>query len=122
MCPESPDSPGSPDRLVGSSGRGGTYAHRVEDAEQPGRFGTPLPVDNLFRILLPVDRGPVGTGLCGAAVEEAGGEQRGRLVGGARLLDEVTGGALTESGGEALGEAITPGQLGQGGDDARVES
>lgn len=119
--PRKPGRPRPPDRLVGASGRGGTYTHRVEDAEQAGRFGTPLPVDNLFRVLLPVDRGPVGTGLCGAAVEEAGGEQRGRLVGRTRLLEEVAGGALAQSGGEALGEAIAPGELGEGGDDARVE-
>lgn len=94
------------------------YAQRVQDAVQTGRFGAPLPVDDLFRVLLPVDRRPVGAGLRRTAVEEPGGQQRSGFVGRSGLLQEVAGGALTEPGGEALGEPVAPGELGEGGDDA----
>ena len=70
---------------------------------------------------LPVHRGPVGAGLGGAAVEEAGGQQRRGLVDRAGLFEQVAGGALAEPGGEALGEPVAAGQLGEGGDDARVQ-
>jgi hypothetical protein len=54
-------------------------------------------------------------------VEKAGGEERGRLVHCAGLFEQVAGGALAEAGGEALGQAVTAGQLGQGRDDTRVQ-
>lgn len=99
-------------------GRGIRQAEAVEDLVQPGRVGAPLPVDDLFRVLAPLHRGPVGPGLGRAAVEEAGGEQRGGLVDRARLFQEVAGGALAEPGGEAVGEPVAAGELGEGGDDA----
>lgn len=88
---------------------------------QPGRLRAPLPVDYLFRILLPVHRSPVGPGLRGTTVEEPCGQQGRRLVGRSRFLQEVAGGALAEPGGEPFGQPVAPGELGEGGDDARVQ-
>ncbi len=78
------------------SGRvgGAADAEGVQDAVETGRVRAPLTVDDLLRILLPVHRRPVGTGLGRAAVEEAGGEERGRLVDRTGLFQQVTGRAL----------------------------
>ncbi len=54
-------------------------------------------------------------------MEEAGGEQGGRLVHRAGLFEQVARGALTQPRGEALGQPVAPGQLGEGRDDARVQ-
>ena len=55
-------------------------------------------------------------------MEEPGGQQRRRLVDRAGLLQQVAGGALAQPGGEALGEPVAAGQLGQRRDHARVEA
>ncbi|GGW67900.1 hypothetical protein GCM10010350_60800 [Streptomyces galilaeus] len=103
-------------------GRGGAAdAQDVKDAVETGRVGAPLTVDDLVRVLLPGDRGPVGAGLGGAAVEEAGGEEGRGLVDRAGLLQQIAGGALAQAGGEALGQPVAPGQLGEGGDHTRVQ-
>lgn len=104
-----------------ADGDGGRNAHGVQDAVQSGRLRAPLPVDDLVRILLPVHRGPVGAGLGGPAVEEPGRQQGRRLVGRPRLLQEVAGGPLAEPGGVPLGQPVAAGELGERGDDARVQ-
>ncbi|CAO0836040.1 hypothetical protein SMICM17S_08185 [Streptomyces microflavus] len=107
------------DRRIGRGRRG--YAHGVEHPVQPGRLRTPLPVHDLFRILLPVHRRPVRTALRRAAVEEAGGEQGGGLVGDAGLFEQVARGALAEARGEAVGQPVAAGELGEGGDHSGVQ-
>ncbi|GAA3301156.1 hypothetical protein GCM10020295_43710 [Streptomyces cinereospinus] len=62
-----------------------------------------------------------GPDSAGPPVEEAGGQEGGGLVHQAGLLQQVAGGTLAEPGGEALGQAVAPGQFGEGRDDARVQ-
>src|SRR5690606_2960820 len=94
---------GGPRRVVRGAG---ADAEGVQDPVQAGRVGTPLAVHDLLRVVGPVDRRPVLVGVGGTAVEEAGGQQGGRLVHHAGLLQQVAGGALAEPGGEPLGQPV----------------
>ncbi|GGL71704.1 hypothetical protein GCM10010095_65550 [Streptomyces anthocyanicus] len=107
--------------MPGDAPGGAADAQGVQHAVQAGRVRAPGPVDDLLGILVPPHRRPVRAGLGGPAVEQTRGEERDRLVHHPGLLQQVTGGALAQAGGEALGQAVPARQLREGGDDTDVQ-